>query len=1055
MQSIYISYAWGNNDQDEESQSVTSLVSCLEANGYNVIYDKINLNYKDSLPAFFKEIANGSIVIPIIGIKYLKSVNCLLEASNMLIRGDLESRIFPIVLSSMSGIYNQIERYRIVDEINTYWRPEIEQLKSSISFNNSLGHTQIFYNNELNILEKLPNFLSEFVNYIGNRKQLSYDVLRNENFQSLLELISNFSTTGKKIKFYYNRFNEQHFGRQDSISFVNNFLSDPNKTFLLLYGVGGMGKSHLISTCLDEYTESNAIVWVKADLNFNLRDLFRTCNIPYPDQVENEQQIFITFLRTFTKRDIYLIIDDYYEIIDPLVRRLIAEATGINNGKILIISRAIPTELQHKSYLRHYIKPLDKVAFFATMQNYISGTDKRIYSQEDLNLIYNKCQGYPLGGQLIIRLADFGDNLAAIINNIPTFEAEIDQEGRRFSERLLDNIFKKADIRETSLLCEFSALFGSSTLADIKNLPSFNMHTFDTLVNRRKFINQDGNLLYSMHAMVKDFAYDKLENKHGIHEHLGLYFEALVHQKSTPQWELIENTIAHFQQADYKLLFAFGDRLLEEFDLKNINKISSHSPLESIRNLSAMLQIYPDNKYYKHRLGISLRAAGKLEDAIKLFEEMKNDDKNNTYILNQLAICYRDQRIPGSLDRAISLLNLSLEYSYKNKHALSELAFTLKIRGNHNDLDRCIELYCELQNLEPYFPTPYINLFRCYNERNGRGDKQKAFQVLLSGNKFCPNNTQLKNELGQYFLDNIGVNNYLHRAIALLEESLEIDSNNSITLGLLGRAYLMRNVYQDKTNCIILLKDAIRLGNDGDRIQSLYVRAIINRNKPGDLDTAISIEESRFRNNPNPITLINLVKLLQNRNQANDLDYAILTIKNYIDNSEPNNKIKLMYANKLIVRNKTNDKIVASNILKELEGAKETSIKAKINLAEIHFINYNSKKDATEINQAILLYNEILNLDRNNYSALVGLSKANVYLKNQKLAIRYGELAIDKNLDNPNAYIKLCKTYFKFKLYWEATDAIKRGLARLPGNKELINTRRKMISNGEWEELDS
>jgi predicted amidohydrolase len=44
-----------------------------------------------------------------------------------------------------------------------------------------------------------------------------------------------------------------HIGRQADIDYLNDFLNDSKKHFLLLYGVGGMGKSHLLYCCMKDY----------------------------------------------------------------------------------------------------------------------------------------------------------------------------------------------------------------------------------------------------------------------------------------------------------------------------------------------------------------------------------------------------------------------------------------------------------------------------------------------------------------------------------------------------------------------------------------------------------------------------------------------------------------------------------------------------------------------------------------------------------------------------------------------------------------------------------
>lgn len=75
-----------------------------------------------------------------------------------------------------------------------------------------------------------------------------------------------------------------YIGRQADIDYLNEFLNNSQKHFLLLYGVGGMGKSHLLYCCIESYRGRPFFYHVVSpNEDFSLNKLFAICHIPKPD----------------------------------------------------------------------------------------------------------------------------------------------------------------------------------------------------------------------------------------------------------------------------------------------------------------------------------------------------------------------------------------------------------------------------------------------------------------------------------------------------------------------------------------------------------------------------------------------------------------------------------------------------------------------------------------------------------------------------------------------------------------------------------------------------
>ena len=329
---IYISYAWGDIPESEENLIVDSLYQALIDFGFEVVMDRNSLDYKESLLQFFEVIGTGGIVIPIVGKKYLTRPNCLIEAANMVIRGDIKDRIFPLVLSNNYDIYDTTKRVTIINSLISEWKDKESILEEAVNLNEELAHSFIPIRNDLSLVNQIISTLSKFIEHVGSFKQFNLaDALKN-SFRDFIDYI--IQKIKEKIEHpFYERPPGEYFGRKDDIRFVTDFINNETQHFLLLYGVGGMGKTHLVSICLDNLSNTRKFFWIKGDDTFDLRKLFEGCNLRYPKELEKKapdeldgiRKIHSRFLEEFTNNNLFLILDDYYEIIDPDVRQLLPQ----------------------------------------------------------------------------------------------------------------------------------------------------------------------------------------------------------------------------------------------------------------------------------------------------------------------------------------------------------------------------------------------------------------------------------------------------------------------------------------------------------------------------------------------------------------------------------------------------------------------------------------------------------------------------------------------------------------------------------------------------------
>lgn len=118
---IFISYK--HNGGSEELAE--SLYKKGEESGFNIIFDQVNLEFRDRLWEFMKRLGWGKYIIVIISDEYLKSEYCMFEFKEIIRHGqNFDERVFPIVMKDAEVFgENKWNKY------DAYWKGEIEKLK--------------------------------------------------------------------------------------------------------------------------------------------------------------------------------------------------------------------------------------------------------------------------------------------------------------------------------------------------------------------------------------------------------------------------------------------------------------------------------------------------------------------------------------------------------------------------------------------------------------------------------------------------------------------------------------------------------------------------------------------------------------------------------------------------------------------------------------------------------------------------------------------------------------------------------------------------------------
>ncbi len=123
---VYFSYAWGDEEETGESREkiVHEMYESLKADGFDVVKDKEDAQYKDMISEFMKEIGRGDCIVIAISDKYLKSPNCMFEMyeifrNSKLDRGAFKEKIFPIRVESI-----RLSDPSVLDTYFEHWEQE-------------------------------------------------------------------------------------------------------------------------------------------------------------------------------------------------------------------------------------------------------------------------------------------------------------------------------------------------------------------------------------------------------------------------------------------------------------------------------------------------------------------------------------------------------------------------------------------------------------------------------------------------------------------------------------------------------------------------------------------------------------------------------------------------------------------------------------------------------------------------------------------------------------------------------------------------------------------
>lgn len=176
---IYFSYAWGGDKEKVIDELYDSLNN---SDKYQVVRDKVDLDYKGLISSFMKEIGKGNFVIIAISDKYLKSKYCMFELyelyrNSLLEKKLMHTKIYPILVEKIDLSDPKILRkyYEYWNDLEIEWRNLVNDFQA-----NQENHVMI---------NSIRNSLPPLLSFISDINSQTVELVSQNDFKKIKDLI--------------------------------------------------------------------------------------------------------------------------------------------------------------------------------------------------------------------------------------------------------------------------------------------------------------------------------------------------------------------------------------------------------------------------------------------------------------------------------------------------------------------------------------------------------------------------------------------------------------------------------------------------------------------------------------------------------------------------------------------------------------------------------------------------------------------------------------------------------------------------------------------------
>ncbi len=588
-------------------------------------------------------------------------------------------------------------------------------------------------------------------------------------------------------------------GREDKLFELKNAFEKNN--IISITGIGGFGKTELVLKFVSKFnqTEKEKITWQDFSESTNFDNFIVASGFQAIMQVNKLQKDkFIAFIDKINEKKRIIIWDNFHDNEDKIFYEFLEFAKGrLKNCKIVIISR---TSNKISKFNFKNIELTDFKESFDYSKTLIENRyTKATLSEDEINEICKSVKGHPLAIELSLDLCQ-SMSAKRVIGKLSKHKQHgIDILSQRLFEEILSQ--DSTSQAEKDFLYQFSIFkerVSENAVETIFGEECF----FETLPQlKNKYFIEFEQGQYDTHPLIREFCYQKLENKEELHAKVAKYFIS----KRTEKINILreERIFHHLKGADDINAIA---ETIEKYGRDYI-RLAFYELLQEI--ITYLNKKYKITLFHDILIGDIYEKKGEWDKALKYFEKAKNystDEKLAVEGLLKYGDIYRQK---GENEIALKIF-IEAEEIAKENNFLKYIAWSYNniamIKADFGEMNDAYELYMkafiisEKLNIKEDIATLYNNIgsiyktkeFEKYNLNTALEYCEKSLKIYIQiKDKFHIANAY--NSIGTIYNEK----NNLNKALDYHKKSLKIKLKIGDKSGLAYSYANIGNTYYD------------------------------------------------------------------------------------------------------------------------------------------------------------------------------------------------------------------------------------------------------------------